>query len=440
MKKIKNRSVSVIVLVILLGICLSVFMGRYINDAEMWVAFSGNGNAYSSGMPRNGVLKDRNGIVLMKAEDGKISFAEDKTIREAALHVVGDKEKNIGTGVMSVFASQFIGYDPLNGLYSASGKGGEVTLSIDAMLNKTLYEALDGRNGCGAVVDYTTGEILCMVSAPAFDPENPPELREDDKSGVYINRFVSAAYTPGSVFKLVTLAAAIDNIDDIYGRTFVCEGTKKFEGGSVSCTRAHGNLKIEDALSVSCNCVFGTLAVELGADTIEKYAERFGLLEKVDINGIKSSVGKYEKAADDTVNLAWSGAGQYNNTVNPAAMLRFVCSIANGGYAVDMTLRMDSTGDSKKIMSGETADELASMMNYTAVQTYGKENFPGLELYAKSGTAEVGADKRPHAWFTGFIKNEDHPLAFVIVIENGGWGSTEAGAVANIVLQKAIEE
>ncbi len=89
-------------------------------------------------------------------------------------------------------------------------------------------------------------------------------------------------------------------------------------------------------------------------------------------------------------------------------------------------------------MATETAEAIAEMMNYNVYFTYGEDNFPGIELYAKSGTAEVGEDVSPHAWFVGFARAEGRTLAFAVVIENGGWGGSEAGAVANEVLQAAF--
>ena len=79
------------------------------------------------------------------------------------------------------------------------------------------------------------------------------------------------------------------------------------------------------------------------------------------------------------------------------------------------------------------------MMRYNVQTSYGDDNYPGLNLCAKSGTAEVGGDMSPHAWFVGFIDNEETPLAFVVVVENGGWGSQTAGTVANTVLQEAVK-
>jgi peptidoglycan glycosyltransferase len=126
-------------------------------------------------------------------------------------------------------------------------------------------------------------------------------------------------------------------------------------------------------------------------------------------------------------------------------MLRFVGAVANDGVAVRMTLFRETALSaflpkaSRRLLSKDTADKLAVMMNYNVYKTYGQKNFPGLELYAKSGTAEVGGGKAPNAWFVGFIKNEKFPLAFVVVVENGGYGAHTAGAVANSVLQAAVK-
>jgi peptidoglycan glycosyltransferase len=256
-----------------------------------------------------------------------------------------------------------------------------------------------------------------MVSSPTYAPADPPEITEGDSKyeGVYINRFLSSTYTPGSIFKLVTLAAAIENIDDLYDRTFTCDGSLEIAGDTVRCTRTHGTLNIEEALAVSCNVTFAHLSEELGGTVLKKYADQFGLTSSLSVDGIKTAAGNFDVAEDGTANLAWSGIGQYNDTVNPCAMLRLMGAIANGGVAVEPELIVRKglsgvfSGGSSRLMSADTADQIATMMNYNVVYTYGEENFPGLELYAKSGTAEVGGGEDPHAWFVGFIKNEDYP-------------------------------
>ena len=101
-----------------------------------------------------------------------------------------------------------------------------------------------------------------MVSAPAFDPLDPPEDVESDPAweGVYLNRLLSGTFPPGSVYKTVTLAAAIENIPDLFDRTWTCTGSTQVGDGAVTCPRAHGELDIYSALSSSCNGVFALLA------------------------------------------------------------------------------------------------------------------------------------------------------------------------------------
>jgi peptidoglycan glycosyltransferase len=155
--------------------------------------------------------------------------------------------------------------------------------------------------------------------------------------------------------------------------------------------------------------------------------------------------GNFERAAPNTADLAWSGIGQFTNTVCPAAMLRFVGAIANGGIAADMIL-IQRDGflsnfrgvSGSRIMSEETARKLGEIIDYSVHLPGVMTSFPGLNIHAKTGTAELGDDLAPHAWFVGYITNPGFPLAFVVVVEHGGGGFAAAAPVANAVLQAAI--
>jgi len=155
--------------------------------------------------------------------------------------------------------------------------------------------------------------------------------------------------------------------------------------------------------------------------------------------------GEFDKAAPGTADLAWSGIGQHNDLVCPAAMLRYVGAIANDGKAADMELLKKTgvaavfSGSAKRIMRSDTARQLGGMMDYSVHQKNVAGNFPGLELHAKTGTAETGGGKNSHAWFTGYITNEGHPYAFVVIVENGGGGFAVASPIANKVLQAAVK-
>ena len=118
-------------------------------------------------------------------------------------------------------------------------------------------------------------------------------------------------------------------------------------------------------------------------------------------------------------------------------MLRLVSAIANGGSVVEPTLLLDNTNSTASLLKTSTANKLRDMMNYNVRAHYGTNTFPGLDLCAKTGTAEVG-DGTSHAWFTGFLLDSAHPYAFVVLVENGGGGLSVAGSVANTVLQAAV--
>ena len=447
MKRVKNRALCALLLVAMVFLGIAVYMINFMVNSGNWASASFNATAYSGGALTFGEVTDRNGVVLAGVTDGKRTFADNADVRKSTLHAVGDLNGNIGTGALSVYAPDLIGYNVITGSYSRTGKGRTVALTIDSKLNVEAYKALNGRRGAVMVMNYKTGEVLCMVSNPSFDPAKPPSNIDGNSAyeGVYLNRAISAAFAPGSTYKLLTAAAAIENISDIFEREFKCEGSLKTGNGTIICTRKHGKLDFEEALTVSCNCVFGELALELGADKLASYAEKYGLSERVKVGGIATAKGAFDKAAPDSADLAWSGIGQYNDLVCPAAMLRYVGAIANDGKAADIKLLHKNvkttvfSGGSSRIMRSETADRLGAMMDYRVHQKSVAGNFPGLELHAKTGTAEVGGGKNSHAWFAGYITNEGYPLAFVVMVENGGGGFAVASPIANKVLQAAIK-
>jgi len=451
MKKVKRRTYCLFLLIAAIGLGTLVYIVRYITKGADWVTFPANQNVYTNGMLTAGTVYDRNGLLLASASGAEKSYADDRTVRLATLHVTGDYAGSIGTGALSVFADKLLGYNLLTGVYSFGGKGNSVYLTIDAALNAVAYDALAGRNGTVAVYNYKTGEILVNVSAPAYDPADKPEISDDDPSyeGVYLNRFLSSTYTPGSVFKLVSAVAAIETLPDAYDRTYICTGRGIVGGGTVTCTGTHGEIALDEALAESCNLYFAQLSLDLGGTVLARYAREMGLTTSQRIDGIATAAGNFTVAEPGTVALAWSGIGQYEDLVNPAAMLTLMGAVANGGTpaAPRFLLKVTSglglaTGASKttgeQLLNPDTADALKSLMRGNVRYGYGDAAFPGLTVCAKTGTAEVGDGGAPHAWIVGFLDDEAYPLAFVVVAEHGGSGLSVAGKIANTVLQAAV--
>lgn len=424
MKKVKRRATAALLIAALLVVGLAVYLVRLADDGGAWASY------FSGGTP-GGTILDRNGVVLYSSDEDGYSFAEDWSTRVSCYHLLGDPNGNVRTGALRQFRDRLAGYSFVEG--ATSGK--TISLSVDSTLNVTAYSALAGRSGAVMLMDYTTGEVLCMVSSPGDDPENPSSEPAD---GTYLNKCLSSSFTPGSVFKLVTLAAAIDNIPDLFERSLWCEGEMIVDGALLTCTGNHGSQTIEQALANSCNCAFGTLALELGPELMAEYAEKLGMTASLQLDGMDVLPGSFTKGEAGSVGLAWSGVGQYEDLVCPYAMLRYVSAIANGGSVYEPTLLGHGSLDREtELLSAETAQRIAEMMNYNVQNAYGSWVFPGLDVSAKTGTAEVG-DGTSHAWMTGFLNDPAHPYAFVVILEHAGGGLANAGPVANAVLQAAV--
>lgn len=445
MKKIEKRAIMCLLLAFVLLTGVGIFSYRYVAHGDDWASYEGNRDVYNEGDLSKGKLYDTNGTLLMQNTPDGMIFNDDASVRTALMHITGDKDNNISTGANRAFTDELIGYNLINGVYSLNNAGKDVTLTLDADICATAYEALAGRSGTVGVYNYKTGEILCMVSSPTYDPVDPPSEPED---GVYINRFTSATFVPGSIFKLVTAAAAIENLDDAYTWEINCTGSVSYGGEyAVTDVSAHGTVDLEKALEVSCNCYFGQLAEKLGPDLLEKYTEKAGLMTSYDIDGIKTTEGTFD-FPDSGMNLAWTGIGQWEDMINPCSMMVYMGAIANGGEATHPNIVKPTTFMGKQIdkittkttnmIDSTTAASLTEMMANNVVSHYGSENFPGLSLCAKSGTAEVGDYKEPHAWFAGFLNDDSNPYAFIVLVENSGYGADVAGAVANTVLQAVV--
>ena len=448
MKKLEKRAILCLLLAVVLVIGLIYFTVRLEVNGSDWASFYANQHIYSKGTLCVGKVTDREGRILLENSKDGPNYNDDSEIRKATFHVTGDPGFNIATAANSAFRSRMIGYNFVTGTSGMlTNKGREIQLTIDGAISKTAYEALAGRNGFVGVYNWKTGEILAAVSTPTTDPQNPVSA-ENAPSGTYVNKVLSSSLTPGSTFKLVTSAAAIDTLPDMDNWSFYCTGSHSIGGGTgkITCPRAHGNQDFYSALANSCNCAFAQLAVDIGGETMAAYTEKLGLTTSYDINGIKTKAGSFNFDTYD-INVGWGGIGQFEDQVNPLYMMVYMGAIAgNGTAASPVILKEDSVVDKGKdllgkddsarkgtveLLSSGTAAQLQQMMRNNVKVTYGDANYAGLDLHAKSGTAEVGTGKTPHSWFTGYSGD----YAFVVCVENGGYGASVAGPVAGKVLQ-----
>lgn len=447
MHRVTKRTwvIHVFLLILLLG--MAFFLWEYMTEAQRWVAATGSPHLYNNSNIGCGTIVDRSGTVLLDISTQR-SYAEDKTTRKSTLHWLGDRKGFINAAAVSNYADEMAGYDKLNGVYAASGESGYAQLTLSARVQNTALEALGDRKGTVAVYNYKTGEILCAVTSPTFDPDNVPDMESDDSGrydGVYLNRFIQSAYVPGSIFKIVTLAAALENIPDIAEQSFRCYGKIEYGTEAVTCETAHGNQSLERAFANSCNCAFAQIAQQLGKTNMVEAVKKYGLTQSLSFDGITTARGNYDITDTAQVTFAWSCIGQHSNLVNPARYMTFMGAIAGGGSAAEpyIMARVENGEEityeadvrrTGRIMSQETADAVKTYMRQNTQWVYGDWNFPGLKVCAKSGTSQLGGGQKSNAMFAGFVDSEEYPLAFMVVVENGGYGSHTCVPILSKVL------
>ena len=451
MNRVSRRAWALVVLIVVLlgGMCF--FLGEYVVNAETWVSHTASPHLHSSTGLGSGTVVDRSGVTLLTM-GGSTAYADSASVRKATLHWLGDREGKISAPVVAGYADEMSRYNLLTGLYSYSGaQSGQIELTLSAKLQATALEAMGSSQGVIAVYNYKTGEILCAVTTPTYDPDDPPQITEEELEsneaydGLYWNRFTRSTYIPGSIFKIVTTAAALETIDDIGEQTFECTGSVAYGPDLVTCERAHGTVELKTAMAKSCNCAYAQIAGLLGADTLETYARRFGITESLRFDGVTTQAGHFDLSEAAAVEVAWAAIGQYTDQVNPAQYLTLMGAIAGGGTAAEPYLvsRVTSGEDAVyrasstmtgRVVSRETADALRELMANNVESTYGSYNFPGLTVCAKSGTSQVGGGQTSNALFSGFVADEEYPLAFIVVVENGGYGSSTCVPILSKVL------
>ena len=354
---------------------------------------------------------------------------------------------------MQTYAAQLLGFDPVNGLYSYGDTCGTVTLTLSAKAQKVALEAMGDRKGTVAVYNYKTGEILCAVSTPTFDPENVPDIENDESgryTGVYVNRFLQSRYIPGSIFKIVTLAAALETVPGIDSLEYTCSGTYEIGGGDVTCMERHGKQTLKEAFLNSCNCAFSQVAEQMGREKLDRYVELMGVTDTISFDGVTTMAGNFEVVDATPEQVAWSAIGQHKDQINPCAFLTFIGAVAGDGvgakpYIVSevtvggkTTYRVD-TQKTDRVVSKETAQILREYMQNNVENRYGSKNFPNVVVCAKTGTAEVGGGKAPNATFAGFVADKEYPLAFVVLVEEGGYGREVCIPILSKVLQACMD-
>jgi peptidoglycan glycosyltransferase len=326
--------------------------------------------------------------------------------------------------------------------------------AVDALVrNMPVVNGTQRTRGAAVVLDPWSGDILATVSLPSYDPN---AMTEADLERVYAaedhpayDRARDQVYPPGSTFKLVTAAAALEErwLERPVGTTsYTCRHTNDvpWEIGGVTHRRrvtddeletAHGTIDLRRALVESCNVYFAWLGTRLGAGPLFRVAhDRLGLALK-----------DVAQASDLEANLPDNAYGQARITVSPIEMARVAGAIVNGGYGLDASLYLDRPkvpGGRRRVLRAATAARLREwMIDVVREGTGRRAAVPGLVVGGKTGTAQSAGDAS-HAWFVGFAfpdGSDDHgAVAFAFLIENGGYGGLAAAQAAHDFLARAF--
>lgn len=350
---------------------------------------------------------------------------------------------------------------------------GNVITTIDPDVQKAAYDALGDKKGAAVAVDPATGKILAVVSTPSYDPsrittgdsEAWKQLTKDPEKPM-TNRALRQPLPPGSTFKLVVAAAALE--DGLYSS--VDEKTKSPDPYPLPDTnRELGNenpnapcedASIRVALQYSCNNVFGKMAVDLGQDKVRETAEKFGFNDEEQDVPVRAYPSVYPSDMDRP-QTALSGIGQFDVTATPLQIAMVSAAIANGGKLVsphmvsqitdgggDVLENYDDSAETKEIVSSDTAEQLQSAMQTVVEEGTGTNaRIPGATVGGKTGTAQHGEknSKTPYAWFTSYGKADGKEVAVAVIVEQSNASRSEvsgnglAAPVAKKVMEAALK-
>jgi cell division protein FtsI/penicillin-binding protein 2 len=365
--------------------------------------------------------------------------------------------------------------NPLDTITDKRADPGDVITTIEPDVQKAAYNALGDKKGAAVAIDPKTGRILAAVSTPSYDPS---QLSTGNSAGwkkltkdadkPMTNRALRQPLPPGSTFKLVVAAAALEDglYSDVDTKTdspdpYTLPGTTRElsnENPNAPCE----NASIRVALQYSCNNVFAKMAVDLGQDKVRAMAEKFGFNDKTQDVPVRAYTSVYPSDMDKS-STALTGIGQFDVTATPLQMAMVSAAIANDGKLVsphmvsqtgdadgNVLRNYDDSTETKEIVSSSTAQQLQSAMQTVITDGTGTNaQISGATVGGKTGTAQHGENnsKTPYAWFTSYAKSDSNgkEVAVAVMVEQSDAARSEvsgnglAAPVAKAMMQAALK-
>lgn len=383
--------------------------------------------------------------------------------------------EKIEDGILTGNSDQLF-FDRTMAMFTGQEKrGGNVVTTLNGAAQKAAFEGLGDKKGAVAAIDPKTGKILALASTPSYDPstfagysgkdEKAWLALERDKDKPKLNRALREVYPPGSTFKVVTAAAALEHgeIDDINAATdtpepYILPLTTE---PMVNHARGCKNATLNRAMEVSCNSVFAKLGDDVGRDKMVETAEKFGFNSE-QFTPVRSAASVYDKKMDRPGN-ALSSIGQFNTAATPLQMAMVTAAIANDGklmkpYMIDHlespnldTIERNEPEEMSRPLSQKNAQLLQQMMENVVENGTGGNaqlDMDGVTVGGKTGTAQHGENnsKNPYAWFISYAKTDTgSPVAVAVVVEDSNAnredisGGGQAAPIAKAVMKAVID-
>jgi penicillin-binding protein A len=461
-----EQQIRAVGLTFLLGFALLAIGAGY------WQVWRGPVLATAAGNPRvieaerralRGRILDGKGEILAQTVDGQRVYS-----RPALAHATGYHSFRYGTTGTERAMDRILGGKQtasdvpslVRRLASGPRVGADVTLTLDANLQAIADRALGNRHGAVVALDVETGAVLVMLSKPYFDPgrvdEDWSRLLQDDARPLY-NRVSQGLYVPGSVFKAVTAAAALDS-GLMQASTMVSDPTGETMVDGFRITNAERppvpTFDFARAFAWSSNVVFAEVGLRLGEARLREYAGRFGIGKVLPFELETSPTSITRAGSMSRVMLASAAFGQGELLISPLQMAVVAAAIGRDGdvprpFIIERAiapsgavLYQSEPSGLGRAVSPETAQTLRRLMVLAVEDGFGRNAaIPGIPVAGKTGTAQSVPGLPYHSWFIGVAPAGpgDRPrVAVAVIVEYGGWGSVEAAPVARQVLEAAL--
>lgn len=456
-----QRNVKIIVALFIV-ISLATLVGLVVQQRRSETHFKAvageNKQILRSRYRQAGRIISADGVILADSSSGERLYAQDWTLAEAMLSIVGDYTHNITNTIESQLQGPLLGNrndllkQVLLDIRGQGFHGDDVRLSTNSVLSRQAYQLLNGRKGAVVVLNYQTGDVMVSVSSPSTHPTNVINWQNIPDTALF-NRALNGRFIPGSLFKVITTSAWLQSATYNPILHINCEGNVPvIQSGAFENyeTAGHGDVDLHRAFAMSCNIFFGTIGMEVGAEALEVEAALFGFGKTIDLPYLAATTSRINVTKNDRSLLSWAAVGQpagdSDITLSPLHMAMIAGGIANEGrimvphvvrgltdpLGVDYDERVPATWLNLPARSVET---LRGLMRDVVTSGTGRAAAVyGRNIGGKTGTMELindDGDREVYSLFMGFDTTAGYPYAIAVVVQNTG--SSGAQIAGNIL-------